>query len=336
MTSPVSVSASPRPNPLSIASLLLDPPAAAGDGNDSLCASPAPAATFRPLPPITLPHLLPHESFFGFIKEPIDAMILVEACVRGLVLPIDKIPDGRHWSPSRAHGPFLLYREVETTLDAPEPRKARPTHILDNRIPGLEPTYSCKTLKQNTRLIDSGLTKRTITLMGSDGQKYRVICYYAREDIIHMYTGDYDHEGRVRFTTPTESTMFNTVTTDPELNLTGLLAKSIDLEFASEEAIAKKLRKEESLKKAIARTAGTVNFGQSFKSPPKRVKLDWGDTAPANAGYELLPIHQARQMYQTPPTLPSIASFSRHSFAPSYGQTAFAEQYISPLSSYQK
>ncbi|KAJ3141476.1 hypothetical protein HK100_006231 [Physocladia obscura] len=31
-----------------------------------------------------------HETFFGFVKEPIDAILLVEACIRGHLLSMDK------------------------------------------------------------------------------------------------------------------------------------------------------------------------------------------------------------------------------------------------------
>ncbi|KAI8831732.1 Gti1/Pac2 family-domain-containing protein [Chytriomyces cf. hyalinus JEL632] len=76
-------------------------------------------------------------SFFGFIENPMDALLVIEGCVRsnlrqftGSAADMARIPirsgtvivipensvfvkrwrDGIHWSPSRAFGPFLLYR----------------------------------------------------------------------------------------------------------------------------------------------------------------------------------------------------------------------------------
>ncbi|KAJ3064616.1 hypothetical protein HDU99_004412, partial [Rhizoclosmatium hyalinum] len=218
-----------------------------------------------------------HETFFGFIKEPMDALLIVEACIKGILVSIDKVPsessevfpirsgsivvfeesskrwrDGRKWSPSRVHGP-----EVELTKRAPEPRKSKPTHILDTRIPGLEPTYSFKTLKQNTRLVPDGLTKRTITLKGSDGIRHRVISYYARDDVINMYAPHVEtsRNDGLKFRTPSETPQLHSLLNDLTIDLKALLAESIDMEkYASEMAIAKKQRKEETIK-AVARHA---------------------------------------------------------------------------------
>ncbi|ORY48601.1 hypothetical protein BCR33DRAFT_39684 [Rhizoclosmatium globosum] len=257
----------------------------------------------------------PHETFFGFIKEPMDALLIVEACIRGILVSVDKVPsessevfhirsgsivvfqesskrwrDGRKWSPSRVHGPFLLYREVEPTKRAPEPRKSKPTHILDTRIPGLEPTYSFKTLKQNTRLVPDGLTKRTITLKGSDGIRHRVISYYARDDVINMYAPPIDASSneRLKFRTPSETPQLNSLLNDSAIDLKALLAESIDMEkYASEMAIAKKQRKEETIK-AVARHAfgyedddGEGDIRGSNVSPAKRTKRPTSTVSPS-------------------------------------------------------
>ncbi|KAI8616164.1 Gti1/Pac2 family-domain-containing protein [Chytriomyces sp. MP71] len=244
-----------------------------------------------------------------------DALLIVEGVVRGSLLSMDKAPidfaqimtirsgsvvvfeesskrwrDGRRWSPSRVHGPFLLYREVEPTASRPAPRKVKPTHIMDTRIPGLEPTYSVKTLKPNTQLVEDGLTKKTITLKGSDGRTYRVISYYARQDVIDMYfPPTAREESHSTFTTPSEAPQLKTMLEDKSLDLSALLAQSIDVEkYASEMAIAKKNRKEESIK-AIARYASGDHSGVLPAACNKRpraesVESHWLRNSSNNAG----------------------------------------------------
>ncbi|KAI8829350.1 Gti1/Pac2 family-domain-containing protein [Chytriomyces cf. hyalinus JEL632] len=260
------------------------------------------------------PPTLPHETFYGFVKEPTDALLIVEGCIRGILISTDKTPidleeeipirsgsivvfeesskrwrDGRRWSPSRVHGPFLLYREVEPTSTGPEPRKSKPTHILDTRIPGLEPTYSCKTLKQNTRLVEEGLTKRTITLKGSDARRYRVISYYARQDVIDMYVSSSKNE--MGLVVPSETPQLNALLRDPSLDMNALLAESIDLEkYASEVVLAKKNRKEDSIK-AVAKYASEGT--SSTARPPKRPRLGSNESGSAvgMSGNESAKIH---------------------------------------------
>ncbi|TPX56797.1 hypothetical protein CcCBS67573_g09314 [Chytriomyces confervae] len=260
------------------------------------------------------PPTLPHETFFGFVKEPTDALLIVEGCIRGILTSTDKTPidleeeipirsgsivvfeesskrwrDGRRWSPSRVHGPFLLYREVEPTSTGPEPRKSKPTHILDTRIPGLEPTYSCKTLKQNTRLVEEGLTKRTITLKGSDARRYRVISYYARQDVIDMYVSSSKNE--MGLVVPSETPQLNALLRDPSLEVNALLSESIDLEkYASEVVLAKKGRKEDSIK-AVAKYASEGT--SSTARPPKRPRLGSNESGSAVgiSGKESAKIH---------------------------------------------
>ncbi|KAJ3228345.1 hypothetical protein HDU78_009801 [Chytriomyces hyalinus] len=153
----------------------------------------------------------PQETFYGFIKDAMDALLVIEACLKGLLSPfksgsdasgqfairsgtvivfaesssqMKRWRDGERWSPSRAHGPFLLYGEVESVRTTTDARDA-PTPFAV--IPGLDPSFSTKTLKSGMRLVQNGLTKKTITLIGSDRQRHRVISYYNRNDALHLY-----------------------------------------------------------------------------------------------------------------------------------------------------
>ncbi|KAI9338234.1 Gti1/Pac2 family-domain-containing protein [Obelidium mucronatum] len=179
------------------------------------------------------------ESFYGFIKDPTDALLVIEGCIHGTLrtftgaantlirsgscfvfsdtsVQMKRWRDGERWSPSRAHGSFLLYREVESTRHAvatssnntePQFQAKDPSSSFgaaaNQNIPGLEPSFSEKTLKPNTRILPDGLTKRTISMFGSDGQKYRVISYYTRKDVVHFF-GFPHHQGIIKLKTPTE------------------------------------------------------------------------------------------------------------------------------------
>ncbi|KAI8619416.1 Gti1/Pac2 family-domain-containing protein [Chytriomyces sp. MP71] len=161
----------------------------------------------------------PHESFYAFISSPIDAQLAAEAAVRKLVKPfmgcnvemnniavrsgsvivfpensVKRWKDGEMWSPSRAYGPFLLYRQMEdapsTKLSIGTSRSPSPYTIpwskmrRGSTIAGVEPIYNNAHLNaKNRRIKETGLTKRTITIRASDGQSYRIICYYRLQDV---------------------------------------------------------------------------------------------------------------------------------------------------------
>ncbi|KAJ3024054.1 UNVERIFIED_CONTAM: hypothetical protein HDU68_008342 [Siphonaria sp. JEL0065] len=84
--------------------------------------------------------------------------------------------DGKRWSPSRPQGQFLLYREVEAN--------SKPyTH----RESELSTRFTNMSLRGQCRFIPNGLAKRTIGLIGSDGNRYRVICYFQPADAERFY-----------------------------------------------------------------------------------------------------------------------------------------------------
>ncbi|KAI8622706.1 Gti1/Pac2 family-domain-containing protein [Chytriomyces sp. MP71] len=192
-------------------------------------------------------------SFFGFIEEPMDAVTVVEACIAGklnffqgeapyykaksgdvIVIPesnrvVRRWRDNIQWSPSRAFGPFLLYRQVE-----PMPKDAVTSIPLkysfrrvQSNSAALEPTFSVNTLKAGTRLVENGLTKRTISLSGSDGQKHRVINYYTANDVIEMCQREVDGfehaDGEEVFQKPSKCPMLKEAMKSKGVNLNQIL-----------------------------------------------------------------------------------------------------------------
>ncbi|KAJ3281772.1 hypothetical protein HDU79_010508 [Rhizoclosmatium sp. JEL0117] len=148
----------------------------------------------------------PHsfETFFGWIRDRTDAMIIVEATIRGQLNPV--LPytqtsnssvrsgsvvvftqksndahsirwrDGRVWTTSKLSEGFLLYRESEP---ASKPNRGRETCGL----------YPAGTLRPGTKTIPDGMCKRTITITASDGNQYRVISYFYPKEIEGYFTG---------------------------------------------------------------------------------------------------------------------------------------------------
>ncbi|KAJ3286818.1 hypothetical protein HDU79_006185 [Rhizoclosmatium sp. JEL0117] len=148
------------------------------------------------------------ETYFGFVKDVNDAALLIEACVAGELQTMQDLPygmtalpirsgsvivfaensskslrvrwrDGALWSCSRICGPFLLYREVVCTKDAagnPIPKAV--SSMKEKKSP-----FTVSSVRANSRLVPCGLAKRTISLNGSDGNKYRVISYFYPQDL---------------------------------------------------------------------------------------------------------------------------------------------------------
>ncbi|KAI8611217.1 Gti1/Pac2 family-domain-containing protein [Chytriomyces sp. MP71] len=134
------------------------------------------------------------ESFHGFVKDVKDARTLVEACIAGLIPTIRDYPlsneltrirsgtvivfleqtsdmmrirwrDGLQWSASKLSGSFLLYREVE---------RSRPNHSANDYSKNdCLFNITASSLRPNTRMVPGGLAKRTVTITGTDGKRYR-------------------------------------------------------------------------------------------------------------------------------------------------------------------
>ncbi|KAI8828789.1 Gti1/Pac2 family-domain-containing protein [Chytriomyces cf. hyalinus JEL632] len=146
------------------------------------------------------------ETFYGYVKNRLDALLLIEACITRSLFPLNVIPadlsqihirsgtvlvfaennhhsmmvrwrDGERWSPSRIHGQFLLYREVSSTRNTHYPLTTTETCAR----------FSTSGARPNTRLVPNGFAKRTITLTGSDSKRYRVISYFYPSDVAHLY-----------------------------------------------------------------------------------------------------------------------------------------------------
>ncbi|KAJ3114610.1 hypothetical protein HK100_001611 [Physocladia obscura] len=140
------------------------------------------------------------ETYFGFIKDRQDAILIVEACVQGQLkcMPVYKYTnfnfrsgsivvitqksygitssirwrDGRHWTTSKLNEGFLLYRET-----APLQKGFSSPQFPIEKFP----LFTAGSLKSNTKLIPDGMAKRTISLTGSDGNWYRDSHYNTRQ-----------------------------------------------------------------------------------------------------------------------------------------------------------
>jgi hypothetical protein len=124
------------------------------------------------------------ESFIGYIKTPQDALVIFEACQKGILPKVkrrltfkersdirsgcifvwdereadmQRWTDGRTWSPSRVLGSFLTYQELTT--------KRRPRKL----------THCYKI---------NGLIKQSFSICTASNQKLHLISYYSKADVL--------------------------------------------------------------------------------------------------------------------------------------------------------
>ncbi|KAJ2651167.1 Gluconate transport-inducing protein [Coemansia sp. RSA 1250] len=150
------------------------------------------------------------ETYHGFIDTAYDALLIFEACCNGL---LPRVPrrftdrerqtirsgavyvwdedetgmrrwtDGRTWSPSRVHGCFLIYYELEgrrhqfvsRSSARSSPRSGQkeksPLHVSYDPCP------------PNVMQKEQGLIKKALSLCTNDKHKLHLVCYYSREDV---------------------------------------------------------------------------------------------------------------------------------------------------------
>ncbi|KAI8812241.1 camp independent regulatory protein, partial [Cladochytrium replicatum] len=135
-------------------------------------------------------------TFNGFVNTTQDALLVFEACRTGMrkrvvrrlsdseraifiaskavfawdeaESGIKRWTDGRHWSPSRINGSFLIYREVEPCA---------PLAGANGRQSSRNAAAPEFVVKEN------GLIKKAISVTTSDGRKQHLVSYYNREDL---------------------------------------------------------------------------------------------------------------------------------------------------------
>ncbi|KAL1921083.1 uncharacterized protein VTP21DRAFT_11718 [Calcarisporiella thermophila] len=156
------------------------------------------------------------ETYFGYIDTTQDALLIFEACQRGL-LPklnrrlqekergivrsgsvfvfderesgIKRWTDGRVWSPSRILGNFLIYRELDRRgpsgrrelLSSPERSTAFPNDP-ETRAEREKERSLVGSLTNSYRFKRNGLIKKTLSLV-VNGVSQHLISYYAIEEV---------------------------------------------------------------------------------------------------------------------------------------------------------
>ncbi|KAJ1991009.1 Gluconate transport-inducing protein [Coemansia spiralis] len=157
------------------------------------------------------------ETYHGFIDTAHDALLIFEACNAGLLPRVQRRfsdrerqtirsgavyvwdeeetgmrrwTDGRTWSPSRVHGCFLIYYELEGR---------RPQFVSKNSTTnGRGPRGSRASVGQNGSSLrhtpyepsppnimqkEQGLIKKALSLCTNDKRKLHLVCYYSRDDV---------------------------------------------------------------------------------------------------------------------------------------------------------
>ncbi|KAJ2595067.1 Gluconate transport-inducing protein [Coemansia sp. RSA 1804] len=157
------------------------------------------------------------ETYHGFIDTAHDALLIFEACNSGLLPRVQRRfsdrerqtirsgavyiwdeeetgmrrwTDGRTWSPSRVHGCFLIYYELEgrrhqfvskTAATGGGSRRSRSSRPSNQNGPARHAPYepSPPSIMQK----EQGLIKKALSLCTNDKRKLHLVCYYSREDV---------------------------------------------------------------------------------------------------------------------------------------------------------
>ncbi|KAI8845293.1 Gti1/Pac2 family-domain-containing protein [Chytriomyces cf. hyalinus JEL632] len=152
--------------------------------------------------PSTKRHRTSNATYYGRIEDSLDAGIVIEACIKGILREVSgamevssieirsgtvlviherdgnihRWRDGYHWSPSRISTGFLIYRQVERN-DVVPTTEAEAIQTTPSTADGSKLAKG-----KSFTVLPNGLTKKTIGMIGSDRQSYRVISYYETED----------------------------------------------------------------------------------------------------------------------------------------------------------
>lgn len=140
------------------------------------------------------------ETFRGKIDTTNDALLLFEACRLGRLkrVPrrlseserlthvkagaifiwdedesgIKRWTDGKSWSPSRIHGSFLLYKEIE-------PRRKPP--VKSNKGEG-------EAVANDFVVKEGGLIKKALSICTADSRRQHLVSYYSKDDSSDLKT----------------------------------------------------------------------------------------------------------------------------------------------------
>ncbi|KAJ2157831.1 Gluconate transport-inducing protein [Coemansia sp. RSA 552] len=151
------------------------------------------------------------ETYHGFVDTAHDALLLFEASASGLLPRVQhrfgdrerqtirsgavyvwdeeetgmrRWTDGRTWSPSRVHGCFLIYYELEgrrhqfVTRNQGRGSRSAPR---GGRADSLHMPYEPAPPSVIQR--EQGLIKKALSLCTNDKRKLHLVCYYSREDV---------------------------------------------------------------------------------------------------------------------------------------------------------
>ncbi|KAJ2725590.1 Gluconate transport-inducing protein, partial [Coemansia sp. Benny D115] len=157
------------------------------------------------------------ETYHGLIDTAHDALLIFEACNNGFLPRVQRRfsererqtirsgavyvwdeeetgmrrwTDGRTWSPSRVHGCFLIYYELEgrrhqfvNKNSATSGRSSRNSPRSGQVESSPFVTSSFDPCPPNIMQKEQGLIKKALSLCTNDKRKLHLVCYYSREDV---------------------------------------------------------------------------------------------------------------------------------------------------------
>jgi len=152
------------------------------------------------------------ESYYGYIRTPADAILLIQACYDGALPRIKKRlspregraiqngsifiweehetglkrwTDGRKWSPSRVAGRFLIYREMQPTAKCASMAQPEPESDIRSETPRQRRDFRSVVGIDDDRSIEGPkfkLMKLSFSVASPTGHHWHVISYYHQSD----------------------------------------------------------------------------------------------------------------------------------------------------------
>ncbi|KAJ1731394.1 Gluconate transport-inducing protein [Coemansia biformis] len=166
------------------------------------------------------------ETYHGFVDTAFDALLLFDACCNGLLPRVQRRfgdrerqtirpgavyvwdeeetgmrrwTDGRTWSPSRVHGCFLIYYELEgrrhqfvnrngqgagrRARNSPRSAQSKASSSSPSSSPSSSLFASYDPCPPNVVQKEQGLIKKALSLCTNNKKRLHLVCYYSREDV---------------------------------------------------------------------------------------------------------------------------------------------------------
>ncbi|RKP22473.1 gluconate transport inducer 1/Pac2, partial [Syncephalis pseudoplumigaleata] len=147
------------------------------------------------------------ETYYGYVETVLDALLLFEACDRGMLTcvkrrllgeerdhirsgsvyiwdednsGIQRWTDGHRWSSSRPCGNFIVYDELDNYKRRSDPPKVEHPPADGTSA---DDSSALKPGAARRNVLSDGLVKRALSVCTADGRRLHLVSYYTKADV---------------------------------------------------------------------------------------------------------------------------------------------------------